>query len=148
MQHVKSKFRPVFTALRAEIKGVGGLEHLAAHLGKSYGTVANRFNPDNQDAEPTLEDFLEAVEFANANRTVNVLATLVGHVAIPVGNYDQPTSINEGFTQFLNDAAQTIALAVRGVQARHLGQQERAEHLEAITQLVQSAVALQGALRG
>lgn len=148
MQHVKDKYRTVFTALRTELKGIGGLDQLAAHLGKSYGTVANKFNPDYQNSEPTLEDFLEALEFANASRTVNVLASLVGHVTIPVGDHASPANIQDGTTAFLNSAIAAVGLGFRASGAPHLSQRDKSEQLDAITQLIQSAVALQSALRG
>ncbi len=76
--HVKEAFLPVFIALRKDIRRhEGELIALADEMGRTgpnaNNILSNRFNPYDLTHQPTLRDFLDAIETLPARHTINAL---------------------------------------------------------------------------
>jgi len=96
---LKTRYAALMRTLHAEIKtSPGGFAALAETMGRNAQVMINHFNPNNLDAAPTLEVFVQAIETVGAAGAVNALAGLVGMAAVPVvADGESPTSAVQAF---------------------------------------------------
>lgn len=128
--HVKAAFRPVFLALRKDIRRhEGGLIALAAEMGRTgpnaNNILSNRFNPDDLTHQPTLRDFLDAIETLPALHTINAL------MSYALMDFSAEAMTDEGRAAFCLSKIGELADVIRAKsEAVADGKVDRREHRE------------------
>lgn len=77
-QNQKLPHSLLFRAIRADARKFGGLAHMGQCLGKNGPEFEAKFDPDNQDVEPTATELIQAIALAESKLAIAYLADLAG----------------------------------------------------------------------
>lgn len=140
----------VLRTLHHEVKTApGGIVGLADATGRSRQGVINVLNPGRTQDAPSLELFLEAVEYARATRTLNVMAGNISHCVVPVEASDaRPHSDLEAFLQCSKEFGDVLTEGGADLTDARFDAAERQRMLAELDEAIASAVRFRQWLRG
>lgn len=135
-QNLKLPHSLLFRAIRADARKFGGLAHMGQCLGKNGPEFEAKFDPDNQDAEPTAIELVNAIALAESNLAIAYLADLAG--IDPRGISFRPEEID--VTPLRQDLAETNLPANRViVQSAELQSQQTLDHESSVDGIASAA---------
>lgn len=150
-RRVKTHHAAVIRALHAEIKRApGGFAALAEVTGRNAQVLRNGFDPNNMETAPSLEVFLEALQWAGAEATVRAVAGLAGMTAIPVSPVEDfcPRTAQAAFMRVVKELGDVQSVGAQALSDGHMDSAERAVTDREVAEAIAHLVAYQAYLRG
>lgn len=147
-KNIKQDYRDVFMQLRSDIRtSGGGFEHVADNLKLKADTLRKQTDPDSDVNPPTLANFLEIINTANATRTVAALASLVDKALIDLDYSDCcDKSQVEVFLQLATKASKLLGTGLEAAEDNRFDAVEREQLLPLLLELMQVSGRLYKAL--
>ena len=137
---VKTDYRHVLLALRADIKAYGGYSKAAKLVDVTEDTLSVQTNPTTDVNPPTLGTFLELVNGMEAKRTVAALASLVGQITLDDQENGESTECEiQTFLSLVANASKVMGDGSNFAKDNRFSADEREELLPLLMSLMQVA---------
>ncbi len=147
---LKTHHAAVIRTIHSEIKRApGGFQALAQATGRNAQVLINTFNPAAVETAPSLEAFLDAIEFVRAGGTVNAVTGLVDMVAVSVEMADSsPGNDLQGFLHVSKELGEELNEGEGDLEKGRFDADERVRMIRELDEAIACAVRLRAMLRG
>lgn len=147
---LKTHHAAVIRTIHSEIKRApGGFQSLAQATGRNAQVLINTFNPAAVETAPSLEAFLDAIEFVRASGTVNAVAGLVDMVAVSVEMASSsPGNDLQAFLKVSKEFGDVLKEGAGDLENGRFDADERVRMIRELDEAIACAVRLRAMLRG